>query len=795
MAEAERREDFERRVHLFSITGRNDRRGTSECPKAGPDRAPRGGCRGSPYNGRMVIRSVAVLGAGTMGAQIGAHFANAGVPALLLDVTADAARDGLKRARALKPDPSFTPDSWKLIATGGFDELARVKDSDWIIEAVVEQLDIKRGLLEKVDAARRPGSIVSSNTSGIPITTLAEGRSDDFRRHWLGTHFFNPPRYLHLLELIPTAETSKDIVEAVTYFADHHLGKGVVIAKDSPNFIGNHIALHGVVKILKLVESGAYTIEEIDAMTGPAIGRPKSATFRTLDLAGIDILAHVIRNLHERLPDEEARREFVLPQFVERMIERKMVGEKAGQGFYKRVKTADGESEILTLDPATLEYRPRTSPRLSSLEAASTTTDVRERVKTLYAGKDRVGEFLRDTLTPTLDYTAKVTPDIAYSPDDVDRVMRWGFGWELGPFELMDAIGMARGPEGAAPQVHELPPAAPDLQLLKSAKQRNGVVRKNPGASLVDLGDGVLCVEFHSKMNAIGGDTIQMLHAGLREASANFAALVVGNEGEHFSAGANIMLLLLEAQEENWDEVDLMVRAFQNATMALRYADVPVIVAPAGLAIGGACEIVLHGDRVQAAAESYVGLVEAGVGLIPAGGGTKEMVARAAEQMPPGSTDFLPPIQRAFEAIGFAKVSASAPDAQRLGYLRPTDAVTMNRERLIADAKARALQRAAEGYQPPAPRMTIPVGGDTVLAPLKLGIHLAWRAGRISDHDALIGRKLATIMAGGSLPHPSTVTEQELLDLEREAFLSLVGERKTQERIQHTLKTGKPLRN
>jgi len=743
----------------------------------------------------MVIRSVAVLGAGTMGAQIAAHFANAGVPALLLDVTSDAARDGLKRARSLKPDPFFTPDSWKLIATGSFDELARVRDSDWIIEAVVEQLDIKRGLLEKVDAARRPGSIVSSNTSGISITALAEGRSDDFRRHWLGTHFFNPPRYLHLLELIPTAETGKDIVEAVTYFADHHLGKGVVIAKDSPNFIGNHIALYGVVKILKLVESGAYTIEEVDAMTGPAIGRPKSATFRTLDLAGIDILAHVIRNLHERLPDEEARREFVLPQFVERMIERKMVGEKAGQGFYKRVKTADGESEILTLDPATLEYRPRKSPRLSSLEAASTITDVRERIKTLYAGKDRVGELLRVTLTPTLDYTAKVTPDIAYSPDDVDRVMRWGFGWELGPFELMDAVGMARGPGGSAPQVHELPPAAPDLQFLRSAKQRNGVVKKNPGGSLVDLGDGVLCVEFHSKMNAIGGDTIQMLHAGLREASANFAALVVGNEGEHFSAGANIMLLLLEAQEENWDEVDLMVRAFQGATMALRYADVPVIVAPAALAIGGACEIVLHGDRVQAAAESYIGLVEAGVGLIPAGGGTKEMVARAAEQMPPGSTDFLPPIQRAFEAIGFAKVSASAPDAQRLGYLRPTDAVTMNRERLIADAKARALQRVAEGYQPPAPRMTIPVGGDTVLAPLKLGIHLAWRAGRISDHDALIGRKLATIMAGGSLPHPSTMTEQELLDLEREAFLSLVGERKTQERIQHTLKTGKPLRN
>ena len=743
----------------------------------------------------MVIRSVAVLGAGTMGSQIAAHFANAGVPALLLDITADAARDGLKRARALKPDPFFTPDTWKLVSTGSFDELARIKDSDWIVEAIVEQLEIKRTLLEKVDAGRRPGSIVSSNTSGIPISVLAEGRSADFRRHWLGTHFFNPPRYLHLLEVIPTVETAGEVVDAVASFADHHLGKGVILAKDSPNFIGNHLALYGVVQILKQVESGAFTIEEVDAITGPPLGRPKSATFRTLDLAGIDILAHVVHNLYERLPNQAARSEFVLPPFVERMVERKMVGEKVGQGFYKRVKSTTGESEILTLDPATLEYRPRKSPRLPSLEAAAAIADLRERVRTLYQGKDRVGEFLRQTLGPTLEYTAKVTPQVAHSPDDVDRVMRWGFGWELGPFELREAI---RGPdlaEAERPAPRTVPPAAPDLQLLKSSKDRNRVVKKNAGASLVDLGDGVLCVEFHSKMNAIGGDTIQMLHAGLKEASANYAALVVGNEGEHFSAGANIMLLLLEAQEENWDEVDLMVRAFQGATMALRYAEVPVIVAPASLAIGGGCEIVLHADRVQAAAEGYIGLVEVGVGLIPAGGGTKEMVARAAEQMPPGSTDFLPPIQRAFEAIGFAKVSTSAADAQRMGYLRSVDAVTMNRERLIADAKARALQRVAEGYQPPAPRMAIPVGGDAVLAPLKLGIHLAWRAGRISDYDALIGRKLATIMAGGSLPHPSTVSEQHLLDLEREAFLSLVAERKTQERIQHTLKTGKPLRN
>jgi len=727
-----------------------------------------------------------------MGAQIAAHFANAGVPALLLDVTADAARDGLKRARSLKPDPFFTPDTWKLISTGSFDELPRIKDSDWIIEAVVEQLDVKRALLEKVDNSRRLGSIASSNTSGIPIAALAEGRSDDFRRHWLGTHFFNPPRYLRLLEVIPTADTDKAVLDAVTAFADHHLGKGVVIAKDSPNFIGNHIALYGVVQILEQVESGAFTIEEVDAITGPAIGRPKSATFRTLDLAGVDILAHVVRNLHDRLENGQARREFVLPRFVEQMVERKMIGEKAGQGFYKRVKSAGGESEILTLDPATLEYRPRKPPRLPSLEAAAAISDAGERVRTLYEGKDRVGDFLRATLGPTLAYTAKVTPNIAHSPDDVDRVMRWGFGWELGPFELMDALQIAHGPRPVASHDEG---SAPDLLILRSVKQRNRIVKRNAGASLVDLGHGILCVEFHSKMNAIGGDTIQMLHAGLREASANFQALIVGNEAEHFSAGANIMLLLLEAQEENWDEVDLMVRAFQGATMALRYADVPVIVAPAGLAIGGGCEIVLHADRVQAAAESYIGLVEAGVGLIPAGGGTKEMVARAAEQMAPGSTDFLPPIQRAFEAIGFAKVSASAPDAQRLGYLRPSEGFTMNRERLIADAMTRALQRVAEGYQPPAPRTAIPVGGDAVLAPLKLGIHLAWRAGRITDHDALIGRKLATIMAGGSLPHPSTVTEQELLDLEREAFLSLVAERKTQERIQHTLKTGKPLRN
>ena len=767
------------------------------------------------------INSVAVLGAGTMGAQIAAHVANAGLSCLLLDITAEAATQGLDRARRLKPVPAFTPDIWDLITTGSFDaDLDRVQDSDWIVEAVVERLDIKRGLLEKVDAARRPGSIVSSNTSGIPIAALAEGRSDDFRQHWLGTHFFNPPRYLHLLEIIPTAETATDVIETISHFADHRLGKGVVIAKDSPNFIGNHIGLYGMMRILTAVADGRYTIDEVDAITGPALGRPKSATFRTLDLTGLDILGHVVSNLGEQTTHAAGRDVWTLPPFFLQMLERGLTGEKAGQGFYKRVKQADGTSTILTIDPATLEYHERQSPQLGSLEAAASIHDVHERVRTLFQGKDKVGRFLRDTLAPTLVYTAAVSPSIAHSPDDVDRVLRWGYAWDLGPFELIDAIGIQHvvdatretSPDlldaGIPPLLQaaldegrdtvrtgDLPPAAADLYILRAAKARSAVVKQNGGASLVDLGDGVLCVEFHTKMNVVGADTIEMLHAGVQEASRNFSALVVGNDAPNFSAGANLMLVLLQAQEEKWEAIDLMIAAFQQATMALRYADVPVIVAPAGLALGGGCEVVLHADRVQAAAETYTGLVEVGVGLIPAAGGTKEMVARASEGMPEDASDYLPPVQRAFETIAFAKVSASAADAERLGYLRPIDAVTMNRERLLADAKSRALSRVSEGYAPPAPRHAIRVGGDAVSAPLKLGIHLAWRAGRISDHDALIGRKLATVMAGGALPHPSTVTEQELLELEREAFLSLVGEKKTLERIQHTLKTGKPLRN
>jgi 3-hydroxyacyl-CoA dehydrogenase len=713
------------------------------------------------------IRSVAVLGAGTMGAQVAAHVANARIPVALLDLTAEIAAQGLKRVRSLKPDPFFTKDTGSFMTIGGFDtDMTKLADADWIVEAVVERLDIKRALFERVEASRRPGSIVSTNTSGIPVRTIAEGRSDEFRRHFLGTHFFNPPRYLHLVELIPTADTEPFVVEHMTDFLDVRLGKGVVVAKDSPNFIANHIGVYGVVQVLRALESGDYTIEEIDAITGPALGRPNSATFRTMDIAGLDILGHVAANLN-----------LELPAFVKELIARGWVGEKAGQGFYKKVG-----KDILTLDPKTLEYRPKQAANLASLDASRSVDDVGERTKALFGAKDKVGAFLRSTLGPTVEYAVTIAPEIAYSTEDVDRAMKWGFGWEVGPFELRAAL------DGSA--FAESTVAARNGPAVRVDTTR--VLNKNAGASLVDLGDGVLCVKLHSKMNAIGADTVQMLHAGVAEAAANFSALVVGTDAPNFSAGANLMLLLLEAQEANWDEIDVMIRAFQNATQALRFSEVPVVAATTGLTLGGGCEIAIHGDRVQAAAETYMGQVEVGVGLIPAGGGTKEIYARAVEH---AQGDLLPYAQRVFELLGFGTVSTSAPHARQLGLLRNTDAVTMNRDRLLDDAKALALERVREGYQRPQPRSAIRVGGESILAALKLGVHLAWRAGRITDHDLVVGRALANIVAGGALPHQTTVNEAYLLDLEREAFLKLCGERKTLERIQYTLKTGKPLRN
>ena len=508
----------------------------------------------------QTINSVAVLGAGTMGAQIALHCANAGIPALLLDLTADVARQGLEKARKLKPDPQFTPDAYKLVTTGGFDtHMDLIGKTDWIMEAVVERLDIKQQLLAKVDEKRRLGSIVSSNTSGIPIAAIAEGRSDDFRKHWLGTHFFNPPRYLRLLEIIPTAETDPAVVAAMVKFGDHMLGKGVVVAKDTPNFIANHVGLYGVARTLDALATGKYTIEEIDSITGPPLGRPGSATFRTMDIAGIDVLAHVLRNLSEHLKTDSDRKAFAVAPLVDALIKKGALGEKTGKGFYERRKSAAGETEIWTLDPATMEYRAKQSARIGSIEAGKSIDDLGERVRMLFNSKDKSGEFLRATLAPTLVYTARVTPDIAHSIDDVDRAMRWGFGWDLGPFELIDAIGVkdviaaAQGThsmEGGVPPLIAsmleggltsfreglVKPAAADLQILRTAKEHNRVIKKNGGASLVDLGDGVIAVEFHSKMNAIGGDTIQMLQAGVKEATKKGQALVIGNDAPNFSA-------------------------------------------------------------------------------------------------------------------------------------------------------------------------------------------------------------------------------------------------------------------
>ena len=720
-----------------------------------------------------VLRRAAVLGAGTMGAQIAAHLANAGLEVLVLDVTRDAAAAGVKRLRTIRPDPCFVPDVLARISTGGFDDDAdRLRDADWVIEAVVESLEIKQALLQKLAPAISRAAILSSNTSGIPLAVISSALPADLRPRWIGTHFFNPPRYLHLLELIPTPETARAVIDDLSAFADVRLGKGVVVAKDTPGFIANRIGMFGAIRSIELIASGQFTIEDVDAVTGPVIGRPKSATFRTLDLAGVDIAARVAADLAARLSQADGRAGYVPPPLLTRMVERGLLGDKTGRGFYQRVKGDDG-STILALDPSTLEYRPQVAPKLPALEAARALPDVGARIRTLMRGKDRAGDILRATLGRTLEYVRQIAGDIAHDPADIDNAMRWGFGWEIGPFETIAAMD----------QVASVPKPI----------SRTRVVTSNDGASLIDAGEGVLRLELHSKMNTIGGDAITMVMAGVSEAERNFRALVIGQNADTFSAGANLMLVLLEAQDGNWDEIDAMVRGFQGATSRLKCCAVPVVAAPAGLALGGGCEICLHSSRVRAAAETYIGLVEVGVGLIPAGGGTREMLLRAIDRSVGANT--FPAMQAAFETIGFGKVSTSAPHAQQLGYLRERDAFTMNRTRVLADAARDALDLADAGYQPVLPRASVPVGGPDAFATLSLGIHLAHRAGRISDHDARIGRLIARVLTGGDVPHRTIISEQQLLDLEREAFLTLCGEPRTLERIAYTLKTGKTLRN
>jgi len=797
------------------------------------------------------IKKVAVLGAGTMGSQIAAHLSNAGVEVLLLDMTPGEltkteAASGLSlqdprvknrlaaagRAAAVKIKPAafFSPASASLIAIGNFDDdLAKVADADWIIEAVVEDLGAKRQLLARVDRNRKPGSIVSSNTSGISINQMSEGLSADFRKHFLGTHFFNPPRYMKLLEIIPAQDTLPETTEFVADFCDRALGKGVVYAKDTPNFIANRIAAFSSLNTMKVMVEGAFSIEEVDAMTGPLIGRPKSASFRTADIVGLDTSLYVADNLYKAVPGDEMRETLKAPDFLRDMVTRGWLGNKTGQGFYKKQKGEAGRTEYWVLDYREMKYNAPQKVRFPSIDATRTIEDTAERIRTLIYGKDRVGEFLWKTISANLLYAASRIPEIADSIVSIDNAVKWGFNQEFGTFELWDVIGVEKSVAKMRDDGREIPALVRQLLdsgkksfytrkeghdfyfdqatgeykekdpgagviVLKSLKDRQKVVKKNGAASLIDIGDGVACLEFHSKMNAIGADTISMMNQSLKEVEENFTALVIGNQAENFSVGANLMLLLLGAQEGEWDEIAMSVRHFQNANMALRYSPKPVVAAPSGMALGGGCEVTMHADKVRAAAETYLGLVEVGVGLIPGGGGVKEMVLRATESTVPGE-DLLTHLRKVSETIATGRVSTSAVEARDLGFLRTTDSITVNRDRLIEDAKQTALAMAAEGYTQPRPRTDIPVPGQTAYAAIKLAVHMMLRGGYISEYDAHVASKLAYIITGGGLTRRTLVSEQYLLELEREAFVSLCGERKTQERIQHMLKTGKALRN
>ena len=800
-----------------------------------------------------------------MGARIAAHLANAGIPTYLLDIAPSSLTDaerkagltldspqvrsrivlaGLEAAKKSRPAAFFVPQHAEWITAGNLeDNLDWVAEADWIIEAVVESLEVKRSLLARVDQLRQPGSIVSTNTSGLPVNLIAEGRSQEFRRNWLGTHFFNPPRYLHLLELVPGRETLPEVVELLADFADRRLGKGVIVAKDTPNFIANRIGTFSLVNLMRLIEEEGLTVEEVDALTGPAVGAPKTATFRLLDLVGLDTAAYVIRNIFENAPEDERRDFYRVPPFLEEMLERNWLGDKTGQGFYKKAKPAAPARrekpgadvrEILALDLQTLEYRPRQKPKFPLLEMVRNLEDPAERLRLLLNSEDRAGRFAWKAMSEVFLYAAHRIPEISDRIVEIDRAMQWGFGWEQGLFEMWDALGVAATvarlekegravPENVrrmlasgAPSFYrtqdgrteyfDFPSGAyraleqpAGIILLAGEKQRSRLVRKNPGASLVDLGDGVCCVEFHSKMNAIGPDILAMLQAGLEESARNFQALVIANQGANFSVGANLMLVLMAIQGEEWDELELTVRQFQNVNLALKYSERPVVAAPFGMALGGGCEIPLHAARICAHAELYMGLVETGVGLIPAAGGCKEMLLRANEAAGLEG-DIFEPIKEVFQQTAYARVSTSAEEARRYRFLRPTDSITMNRERLLADAKALALELAGSGcrsWSAPAARSgnDLRVPGESGLATLKLAIHLARQGDHVTDHDALVARKLAYVLCGGHLSGTPRVTEQYLLELEREAFLSLCGEKKTQQRIAHTLKTGKPLRN
>ncbi|HTT24761.1 MAG TPA: 3-hydroxyacyl-CoA dehydrogenase NAD-binding domain-containing protein [Candidatus Sulfotelmatobacter sp.] len=808
------------------------------------------------------IHKVAILGAGTMGARIAAHFANAGVPSYLFDIVppdADAplrnkiAAAGLDAAKKSKPAAFMDVSLARLVTIGNFeDDLKKLADVDWIIEAVVENLEIKRNLLRKIEAIRKPGTIITTNTSGLPVGQIADGFSEDFRRAWFGTHFFNPPRYMRLLEIIPTPQTDPALIAAVSHFSDVRLGKGVVMAKDTPNFIGNRIGTFSVLNVIRLMQEMGLTIEEVDALTGQAVGWPKSATFRTIDLVGLDILGHVVGNMTANVKDE--RSDLRLPDFFKQMLEKKWLGDKTRGGFYKKVKGGEGqEDERLAIDWKTLEYHARQKPKFAALDMAKNVEDTGARLRMLLgldgAGPqkgDKAGTFLWAALADLWNYAANRVPEISDSIVEIDRAMKLGFNWELGPFELWDAAGIE--PTVARMKKEGRPVAANAEKLLASghkswysddakaasgrgyfdlttsqqkpveipagvwsvtvAKKSNGVVKKNSGASLVDLGDGVACIEFHSKMNSLGTDIISLISQTLKPGGPgdNFDAFVITNDATNFSVGANLMLLLMSVQEEEWDDVDLAIRQFQGMTQAIKFSPKPVVSAPFGLCLGGGTEISLHAASRQPHAELYTGLVEVGVGLLPGGGGCKEMLLRtidaaagskgkSSSEALAGSVEMLEAMKKTFETIATAKVATSAHEARAIGFLSDSDRITMNRERILSDAKARALELTRAGYEPPVPRTDIPAPGESLLAALKMGVHLMRQGDFITDYEVKLGGKIAEVLCGGNITPGTPVNEQYILDLEREGFKSLCGERKTQERIQYTLKTGRTLRN
>ena len=782
------------------------------------------------------INKVAVLGSGIMGSRIACHFANIGVEVLLLDIVPkegprnSVVDTALQTAVKTNPSPIYSKKVLGRITTGNFeDDMSKIAAVDWIIEVVVENLDIKKKVFDQVEQYRKAGTLVTSNTSGIPIHMMAEGRSEDFQANFCGTHFFNPPRYLRLLEVIPTPHTKPELVDFLMHYGDQFLGKTTVLCKDTPAFIANRVGVYSIMALLHLVEKMDLTVEEVDKFTGPALGRPKSATFRTTDVVGLDTMIKVSKGLYDNCPDDKAHDLFKLPAYVEKMEANNWLGDKTKQGFYKKTKTPEGKTEILALDLKTLEYRPQEKVKSATLDLTKPIENVRNRMKVFAAGKDKAAELFRASFFGLFEYVSDRIPEISDELYRIDDAMRAGFGWDLGPFEVWDAVGITEALEGMKAYGHEaaawvqemidagfttfykvedgvkkyydIPSkaykAVPGTEafIILDNLRANKVIWKNSGASIIDLGDGILNVEFHSKMNTIGGDTLQAINKAIDMAEKEYKGVVIGNDGANFSAGANVGMIFMMAVEQEWEELNMAVRMFQNTSMRIRYSSIPVVVAPHNLTLGGGCEFSLHADHVQLNAETYMGLVEFGVGVIPGGGGTKEFALRASDEYKDDQI-----VQNAlkdrFLTIGMAKVSTSAVEAFELGYLQKDKySISMNRSRLIADAKAKAIELADAGYTKPVPRKDIKVLGKQGLGIVYAGANTMYSGHYISEHDKKISEKLGYVMCGGDLSSQTEVTEQYLLDLEREAFLSLCGERKTLERIQSIVTKGKPLRN